>query len=354
MSPARRPRPALLGRLLVVDPVARRFGDRRLTDLPGLLDAGDLVVVNDASTLPASLSGRAPSGRPIELRLLGARGGGRFRAVLFGEGDWRTPTEHRPAPERLAPGALLRLGGEPPLLARVEAVDPLSPRLVDLSFDRRGAELLGALYRVGRPVQYAHLDEPLAIAAVQTRYAARPWAVELPSAGRPLTIALLGRLRRAGIELAAVTHAAGLSSTGEPAIDRALPLPERFEVSRATAQAIGRTRAQGHRVVAVGTSTVRALESAARAGGTAAAAAGETDLRIGPGFHPRVAAGLLTGLHDPGTSHFDLLSAFAPPALLRDALAHADAHGYLGHEFGDSCLILPGAAQRDLPSTTVT
>jgi S-adenosylmethionine:tRNA ribosyltransferase-isomerase len=184
---------------------------------------------------------------------------------------------------------------------------------------------------------------PLALWHVQTAYASRPWAAEAPSAGRPLTWRLLLEARRRGVGLATVTHAAGLSSTGEPALDAALPLPERFDVPRETVAAVGRTRAAGGRVVAVGTTVVRALESARDGAGALRAGEGEARLRIDGRFRRRVVDGLLTGIHQPGESHFDLLQAFAPEPLLRRALAHAEAEGYLAHEFGDSCLILEGS-----------
>jgi S-adenosylmethionine:tRNA ribosyltransferase-isomerase len=216
-----------------------------------------------------------------------------------------------------------------------------SPRLVELRFDTEGAALWSALYRLGRPIQYAHLEAGLALSDVQTAYASRPWAAELPSAGRPLNWELLLSLKRQGIALAAVTHAAGLSSTGDPALDHALPLPERYEIPPETVEAVGKARARSGRVVAVGTSVVRALEGCAlRHGPRLAAGRGLTDLVVGPGFVPQVVDGLLTGFHEPGSSHLGLLRAFVAPPLLDQAYAHAEAAGYRGHEFGDSNLIL--------------
>jgi len=326
-------------RLLLLDPAARTWTDARFGDLPGVLGHGDLLVVNDAATLPASLRGRTEAGQEVEVRLAGRAAGGEWWAVLFGAGDWRTRTEDRDAPPVLRPGQRIALGGD--FLAEVRAVDPASARLVRLRFDRGGPALWTALYRHGRPIQYAHVRAPLALWHVQTGYAARPWAVELPSAGRALSAGLRRDLADRGVRLAGVTHAAGLSATGDPALDARLPLPEQFEIGARTVSAIAAARAQGGRVVAVGTTVVRALEGqAARHGGRIQAGAGVTDLVIGAGHRPRVVDGLLTGLHEPGSSHFELLQAFAPRDLLAAAHAHAAAHGYLAHEFGDSCLIL--------------
>ena len=326
------------GRLLHVEPRAGRFSDARVADLPSLLRAGDLLVVNDAATLPASLSGHTEAVERIELRLMSREPDDTWTAVLFGAGDWRKRTEDRPPPPPLPPGTRFVVGG---LKARVVEVLPPSPRLLRVAFEARGAALWAALYRGGRPVQYAYTGGPLALWHVQTVYGARPWAAETPSAGLPLTGSLLLALRRRGVRLASLTHAAGLSSTGDDALDAALPRPERSDLPAATVAAVEATRASGGRVVAVGTTVVRALEGrAARHGGKLVAGEEVTDLLLGPGYVPRIVHGLLTGVHEPGSSHHALLQSFAPLPLLKAAAAHAEAGGYLGHEFGDSCLLL--------------
>lgn len=353
-------------RLLVIDPAAPAgagLAETRTPALPDFLAAGDLLVVNDAATLPAALRGRDEAGHPIEARLVsagqpapaGADEGERFWAVLFGAGDWRARTEDRPPPPALPVGA--RLDFAPPvaeiapgaaeiraLAAEIVGRSPLSPRLVELRFDRAGDALWSALYAAGRPVQYSYLAHALPLWAVQTVYAARPWAFEMPSAGRPLSWELLLALRRRGVRWASLTHAAGLSSTGDPALDAALPLPERYDIPAATVRAVNETRARAGRVVAVGTTVVRALEGAARAGGgTLRPGPGTTDLRITPTFRPQLVDGILSGAHAPPESHFELLAAFAPPALLAAAAAHAERAGFLTHELGDAMLVLPGA-----------
>jgi S-adenosylmethionine:tRNA ribosyltransferase-isomerase len=326
-------------RLLVVDPAVPAIEEARVSDLPARLAPGDLLVVNDAATLPASLRGQDQDGRPVELRLVGAEGEV-FRAAALGAGDWRQRTEDRPPPPPLPAGTRLRFGG---LGARVLAHDPVSPRLLRVAFDATGDQLWAAIYREGRPVQYSHARAELPLWAVQTVYAGRPWAFEMPSAGRPLSWEILLALRRRGVRWAALTHAAGLSATGDLAIDAALPLPERYELPAATAAAVDETRAGGGRVLAVGTTVVRALEGAAVAGGgTLRASAGVTDLRIGPAHRLRVVDGILTGVHAPEESHFDLLGAFAGPQLLRRAWARAHAGGFRPHELGDAMLVLPG------------
>jgi S-adenosylmethionine:tRNA ribosyltransferase-isomerase len=309
-------------RLLHVDRRSGAFRDLRMADLPQLLGPGDLLVVNDAATLPASF--RLPGG---ELRLAQRLPDATWLAVLFGPGDWRTRTEDRAPPPPVTAGDRLPLG--PDLV--VEVLEVRRPRLIRIAFDKDGAALWRAVYRLGRPVQYAHVAAPLELWHVQTGFAARPWAVEEPCAGRPLTAALLDAIRRRGADIRPLTHAAGLSATGDPELDAILPLPEAYEIPAATVAALGRAR----RVVAAGTTVVRALESYAATGERAAM----TDLLVNDRHRLRAAHAVLTGAHEPGSSHFHLLEAFAPRPTLLAAHAHAAAAGYLAHEFGDSVLI---------------
>lgn len=341
MKPATAPRRrASDARLLVIDVAHGSVSDARIGSLARLLDPGDLLVVNDAGTLPASLAGRSLAGEAVEARLAGPPEGDAWVAVLFGPGDWREKTEDRLPPPRLSAGD--RLVFEAGLGARVVSVSPISPRLVTLRFDAQGAALWHALYRAGRPVQYSYLRAPLELWDVQTHYASRPWAAEAPSTGLGIDAQLLATLRAHGIGIAPITEAAGLSSTGDPAIDASLPFPERFDIPAGTVRAVERTRARGGSTIAAGTTVLRALEgAAAQSRGALGAGAGTTDLRVGRGFAPRIVDGILTGMHEPRTSHFDLMLAFVPLPLLEAALAHAEAAGYLGHEFGDLCLVLP-------------
>lgn len=348
MRIADHPRSARQLRVLVVDAVTGAQEIRPASSLPELLEPGDLVVVNDAATLPASLPARAPSGESIELRLVGGvepEGSAvHFTAALLGAGDYRTRTEDRPPPAAVGVGDMLAVGDE--LVARVLAISSLADRLLHIELQLRDARaersaVWAAIYRAGKPVQYAHVPVPLALWDVQNVWAARPWAVEMPSAGRALDARALAALRARGVGLASVTHAAGLSATGDPDIDARLPLPERFEVPEATARAIVRAKARGGRVLAVGTSVVRALESAARASGDGPlrGASGTTDLLLGPGTRRALVDGVLTGVHESDTTHYSLLGAFAGSEVLASALETAERDDLLGHEFGDAWLV---------------
>jgi len=305
------------------------------------LGRGDVVVANDAATIPASLRGtHRRSGRAIEVRLAGRdsllpAAIDRVSAVVFGEGDYRTPTERRAVPPALTPGDCLLLG---PLTARVTGILD-HPRFVSLDFEGPTARIWEAIARHGRPVQYAHVPDPLAIWDTWTALAARPVAFESPSAGFTLTWTSVRTLAARGIRFATLTHAAGLSSTGDPRLDARFPLDEPYDIPRATARLVNRARAHGRRIIAVGTSVVRALEHAARVTGRVRAGHGLATGRLGPHSPLRIVDALLSGTHEPGTSHYELLRAFAPDTTLTRMDAELDSAAYRTHEFGDSVFI---------------
>src|SRR5205823_5760867 len=197
---------------------------------------------------------------------------------LFGAGDFRTRTEDRPAPPTLAAGDRLVLG---PLRATIERLLG-HPRLVSLLFDAAPDEVWAGLARHGRPIQYAHVPAPLALWDVWTRIAGPPVAFEPPSAGFALDWRALALMRARGVEFETITHAAGISSTGDEELDRLLPFDEPYRIPSATAAAVNRAKARGGRVVAVGTTVVRALEHAAAADGRVRAGRGVATQRIGP------------------------------------------------------------------------
>jgi len=305
-----------------------------------LLQPGDLVVANDAATLPASLTGiHVRTGRAIEVRLaqrgsLDPRDVREFVAVVFGEGDHHTRTEDRPAPPPLAPGDVLQLG---PLRAVVRRLAG-HPRLVALGFEGPIEAIWSGLATHGRPIQYAHMEPALSLWDVWTPIAGFPAAFEPPSAGFALDWHTISELRSHGVGFATLTHAAGISSTGDAELDRRLPLDEPYRIPYATVEAILQTRERGGRVVAVGTTVVRALESAAESS-LLKPGDGIATLRIGPGTPLRVVDAILSGTHEPGSSHYELLRAFTDEVTLRRADHELEAHGYRTHEFGDSVFV---------------
>ena len=326
--------------LLLAD-AAGRVSDTPRAALLDVLHPGDLVVANDAATLPASLRGEhRPTGRAIEVRLAGrlSLAGDEvreFAAIVFGEGDFHMRTEDRPPPPPLAAGDRLALG---PLSATVlTTLD--HPRLIRLGFDAAPDAIWAGLARHGRPIQYAHVAQPLALWDVWTAFAGPPVAFEAPSAGFSLDWKTLSAMRARQIEFATLTHAAGISSTGDDALDARLPFDEPYDIPATTARAIAGARLEGRRVVAVGTTVVRALEHAARRDGRVHEGCGLADQRIGPATRLQVVDAILSGVHQAGTSHYQLLRAFTDDATLDRMLEAMSAHDFRGHEFGDSVFI---------------
>jgi S-adenosylmethionine:tRNA ribosyltransferase-isomerase len=305
------------------------------------LRPGDLVIANDAATLPASLRGEhVASGSPIEVRLaarcsLAPDDVRQFSAVVFGAGDYRTRTEDRPPPPSLVPGDQLALG---PLSATVERLLG-HPRLVSLRFDGTPDVIWAGLARHGRPIQYAHVPDPLALWDVWTPIAGPPVAFEPPSAGFAVNWRALMSMHARGVAFATITHAAGISSTGDAELDRRLPFDEPYRIPTATAIAIRRVRAAAGRVVAVGTTVVRALEHAARMDSHVRAGEGLATQRIGAATRLHVVDAILSGTHEPGTSHFELLRAFTDDDTLGRVNHELAARDYHTHEFGDSVFI---------------
>jgi S-adenosylmethionine:tRNA ribosyltransferase-isomerase len=322
-------------RLLVVDADgdARDIPRSRLVDQ---LAAGDLLVANDAAAIPASLSGvHARTGDVVEIRLAGRHSVRGFTAVAFGAGDHRTRTEDRLPPPELWPGDTLTLG---PLRATV--LRQLGhPRLIALRFAGTADTIWAGIARHGKPIQYAHVPARLALWDVWTPVAALPAAFEPPSAGFALDWSLLSALRARGVGFATLTIAAGISSTGDPALDRRLPLAEPYHLPGPTVRAVARTWARGGRVIAVGTTVTRALEHAASQDGTVRSGPGLATQRLGAHTALRVVDAILTGVHEPETSHYELLRAFAPEHVLERANAALARYGYRPHEFGDSVLL---------------
>lgn len=338
--PAQAPLTRGTARLLTV--ADGEIHSRHRDDLPRLLRLGDLLVANDAATIPASLTGsHAPTGLPLEVRLAGrpslrADDVHRFVALVLGAGDWHTQTEDRAPPPPLLPGDRLLLG---PLRATITSLLG-HPRLASLSFEGAVAEIWAGISGHGRPIQYAHVAEPLALWDVWTPVAAHPVAFEPPSAGFALSWATLARLRARGIAFATLTHAAGISSTGDPVLDARLPFDEPYHIPLETVRRIRRARRDGGRVIAIGTTVVRALEHAALATGAVRSGDGTATQRIGPETRLRVVDGILTGVHEPSTSHYQLLRAFADDRTLAAARRVLDEERYRTHEFGDSMLLL--------------
>lgn len=312
-------------RLMVTGP--DRIRHRVFHDLPEELRAGDLVVVNNSATMPASV---VVGGDLVVHFSTGLPGGLHLVELRRPAGADSLPHEDPQAGTVQLPG-----GG------MIELLTPYPPgtsnRRLWVAHADLGRPLLEYLETWGRPIRYRHTDGPYPLAAYQTVFALIPGSAEMPSAGRPFTPGLVTSLVTAGVAVAPLTLHTGVSSleTGEP------PYPERFDISEPTAALIDHTRSNGGRVIAVGTTVVRALESTADSRGRSHPGRGWTDLVIGPDHEMRVVDGLITGWHEPESTHLDLLQAVAGRSLLAESYRSALDNGYLWHEFGDSHLILP-------------
>jgi S-adenosylmethionine:tRNA ribosyltransferase-isomerase len=330
-------------RLMVARAGVDALADRRFSELADVLAPGDLVVVNVSATLPAAIPARRGSGAPVRAHVS-------TRAPRL-DGAWRV-VELRSAdgvaPARAAIGERLALHAG----ASLELVAPYASgaRLMLARFSGdgdgdgdRGRSGSGSgtierhLERFGEPIRYGYVRRAWPLADYQNVYATTPGSAEMPSAGRPFTAALITRLVVRGIAVAPVTLHCGVSSPErhEP------PFPEQYEVTGATARAVASVRAGGGRVIAAGTTVVRALESAAAgSGGELRAASGWSGVVVTPENPPRVVDGLITGWHEPEASHLQMLEALAGRELIARSYEAALARGYLWHEFGDSHLIL--------------
>ncbi len=315
-------------RLMVLDKIGGEPLHTRFDALGEFLRAGDLLVVNDSRTLPALLRARDELCQEVEVRLAHRRADDLWDVLLL---NGRTHIGR--VGMRLSFGQGLR--------ATILARRPDLPFLWRMKFEICCADLLNKIYRLGEPVRYTYVPDALPLDLYQTVYAGQPGSVEMPSAGRPFTWELLLKLKKRGVGLAALSLHTGLSSTRDDAIDAIHPnYDEEFIVPEETARLVNETRERGGRIIAVGTTVVRALETAARADNTVSAVRGWTRLHITPNYSLRVVNGLLTGLHEPQASHLDLLSAFVEPKRLQSAYFECIARGYLWHEFGDMNLIV--------------
>jgi len=312
-------------RLLATTPEGHAHA--RFADLPRFLSAGDVLVANESATLAASLIANGPSGSyTLDL------------STRYADGLWLAEPRWDPAhpgPMPIQAGDEAHVGDA---TVRYVAPYPGIPRLWFIAADR---PLEPVLERQGAPIHYGYVPTVWPLDAYQSLFSRVPGSAEMPSAARPITPKIRMDLEAAGIRFATVMLHSGVSSLEVEAdtVEQQAVYPEPFCVSDATAHLVNRTRDQGHRVVAIGTTVVRALESAWTPDGMRARQ-GFTRLFVHPGNPVRAVDGLLTGFHDPVTSHLAMLAAFIGLPRVKEAYREAIANGYRWHEFGDSHLIL--------------
>jgi S-adenosylmethionine:tRNA ribosyltransferase-isomerase len=304
-------------------------------DLPDFLEPGDLLVVNTSGTLPASLPVTRADGSTLQLRLStpapkgpsdvwwvvelrSANGALPCRMVAIGD---RFELPAGASAEIVAPEPFASAGKHRLWIARLDLPEPLA----------------AYLSRHGHPIRYGYVPREWPLASYQNAYALEPGSAEMPSAGRPFTPELVTALVARGVLIAPLTLHTGVSSLerGET------PYPERYRIPATTARIVNAVHLWGGRVVAVGTTVVRALETVARRDGAVDVGEGWTSLVVTPERGLYAVDGLLTGWHEPEASHLQMLRAAAPDDLLDRSYAAALEQGYLWHEFGDSHLLLP-------------
>jgi S-adenosylmethionine:tRNA-ribosyltransferase-isomerase (queuine synthetase) len=289
-------------------------------ELPGLLLPGDLVVVNDTGTLPAQVR----AGRELAVHF----------STALPDGAWLV--ELRAIKDKISrpndtgfPAQVIDLPGGVTLTLQARAGGRLWRA-------RLSVAVMPYLLRYGLPIRYSYVRRDWPVSAYQTVFSRKPGSAEMPSASRPFTPAVVTDLVARGVLIAPLTLHAGVSSL-EADED---PYPEPYDVPPATARLVNYVRSAGGRVIAAGTTVVRALESSV-SGGRVVPSAGWTSHVVTPQTGVRVVDGLLTGLHEPRSSHLRMLAAFAGPELLGACYEAAITSGYLWHEFGDVHLMLP-------------
>jgi len=310
----------------------------RVGDIESFLAPGDLLLVNRSATLPASFHGNIErTGERVEVRLAAFRGPSpdklhRWFAFSFQEGSWREPTEDRVRAPELEAGDFISIG--PGFGIKVLSVN--SGRL--LTIEITSSSLLRDLYRYGSPIQYSYLNENLEVWDQQTIFSGPPLSVEPPSSAFPLTWERVFRLQEKGVKIASLIHGAGISSTGDFTLDNLLPLEEWYEIPEETVAAIEENKRRGYRIIALGTTVIRAVESAGLQGKLIPGAR-TTNLKIGPDHDFHYIDTLITGMHEPGTSHVDILNSFCSVSHIAAGYKQASKEEYRAHEYGDISLL---------------
>jgi S-adenosylmethionine:tRNA ribosyltransferase-isomerase len=317
-------------RLMVAHRSDRSLVHSHFSELPRFLEEGDLVVLNTSGTLAAEVDGSGPDGEPVQVHLSTQLPAGLWTVEIRRDGR---------AFLEAASGTTIALRGG----GTVCLLTPYSPgpsgvgvRLWVALIETPGP-LPTYLARHGRPIRYGYVQGSFPISAYQNVYATEPGSAEMPSAGRPFTPEVLTRLVAKGVGVAPLLLHTGVASleANEP------PYAEYFKVSSSTAHRINDARRSGGRVIAIGTTVVRALESVVDEHGRVHPGEGWTETVVTPAHPVRSIDGFLTGWHEPEASHLAMLEAIAGLPLVEDSYRAALAEGYLWHEFGDVHLILP-------------
>jgi S-adenosylmethionine:tRNA ribosyltransferase-isomerase len=297
----------------------------RFYNLDSYLKEGDVLVLNSSRTVPAVLKADIYRGvkriqAEIEIRLARRKDESIWEALVVMEGVENGD----------------QLIFSPELHGLVGKVSPSNP-FITIEFSKRGTDLYNAIYSLGEPVRYEYIQNPWVLDYYQTVFATHPGSVEMPSAGRAFSWELLFKLQQKGIKLAFLQLHTGLSYLMDDKWDHSpTENHEEYHIPQETWDILLQAKLEGNRIIAVGTTVVRAIETAIKNGNLS----GWTNLYIHPGYNLKLADGIITGMHEPEASHLAMLSAFVEKEALFQAYQEAIIYGYLWHEFGDMNLII--------------
>lgn len=330
-QPARTSRRSANAKLMVLDPCRVEAQHVQLKDLPQQLVSGDVLVFNDAATIPASLF-FAVDGESFELRLISNISDEfysphKWRAIVYHGGSWRDKTEAR----RLVDPKFVRVS----LTKNVTLILSQKNGFLEAEFIGSSQEIWDVIMKQGHPIQYSYHKCDLELWDIQTIFASRPLAIEAPSAAFHFDWQVIKQLKVRGVEVVFLTHASGISSTGNVDIDTQLPFPERYFLPERTVQAVTKAKVENRRVIAVGTSATRALEDNHRRFRKLVSGQHVATVKLDKDFELMVVDGLISGLHEQGSSHLKLLEAFVDKSILMSSYRRAMALGYKNHEYGD-------------------
>jgi len=308
---------------------------KKVSDIVEYFNKGDVLVVNKSATMPSSLNAKIErSGEQLEIRLAAFQGKStkildEWAAFSFGEGSWRDKTEDRSTPPLLEKGDRLIFSSDlEAIILKVE-----HGRILKIKF--LGSNIAQKIYKVGKPIQYSYLNEELGVWDQQTIFSSIPISVEPPSASFVFNWELLFKLKDKGVQIVNILHGAGISSSGDENLDKLLPLPEYYEVPAQTLENIRLAREKGQKVIALGTTVLRALESSLVDGKLS----GLASYKIVPDSEIKSADALFSGMHEPGTSHIQILKSFCSIDTINKGYSEAIIRNYKGHEYGDVSLL---------------
>ena len=320
-------------KLLVIDRASGNRYHSTFNRLPDFLREGDLLIFNSSRTLPASLKTINNGKNKIsEIRLAEHLPDDSWLVLILNDKINNNKSNLK---------AGLKIEFDSGLTATIEKRDTYNPRLWKVNFSAGGPELINIFYKIGKPIHYGYISAPLPLEYYLTVFAKDPGSAEMPSAGRAFTWKMLFDLKNKGIDTAFITLHTGLSSYMDDDLRPDHPVSEEeYFISNTTVSKIESNKAKGGKIIAVGTTVVRALESSATLTGNVTPGHAYTSLRITEEHVLKIADGLITGFHEPEASHLDLISAFLNPVQIKASYKDAISRKYLWHEFGDLSLIL--------------